>query len=421
MHLDGQLRRAIQARQVDETPARELRAIAQVGIFGESVMLPAAGVFYSAPPKDACGAVEIEKITGPGSRSVLENEMAVEQHRLHFGQEVVVAIEVTPASLHHADGRVGKEMDRAREEIGWRNEIGIEDRDQLTSSRFESRLQRPRLESVTIGPVMILDREPQRPIALHQRFGEQMRVVGRIVQHLNLQQVLRVFDLGDLVDQPLHDIPLVVQGKLDGDDWRGVERLLVLGLGSMGLLFAQLLPHYTSAAAAGAGRRAARVELARRFGLDPVWDVEHEPVPGGERFDCVIECTGRLEGWQQAFAHTAPGGQTLLFGGIPRDVAFPVDSYRLHYEEVRVLGSFHLLESLQKAALDPTVVVVGSSSVYGSRTEADMPLDEDTSFKPTSMSSSLRRFKPDSVQSACRRAWAVWPRLTILRSAGTAA
>jgi L-iditol 2-dehydrogenase len=128
-------------------------------------------------------------------------------------------------------------------------------------------------------------------------------------------------------------------------DWRGVERVLVLGLGAMGLLFAQLLPHYTPASRAGAGRGAARVEVARCLGLRPVWDVTtvslDEQLPPGERFDAVIECTGRLDGWQQAFARTAPGGQVLLFGGLPRGTPFPVDSYRAHYEEVRVLGSFH--------------------------------------------------------------------------------
>src|SRR5262245_9445513 len=39
---------------------------------------------------------------------------------------------------------------------------------------------------------------------------------------------------------------------LETIDWRDVERVLVLGLGSMGLLFSQLLPRYTSAARAGA-------------------------------------------------------------------------------------------------------------------------------------------------------------------------
>jgi L-iditol 2-dehydrogenase len=128
-------------------------------------------------------------------------------------------------------------------------------------------------------------------------------------------------------------------------NWRGVDRVLVLGLGAMGLLFAQLLPHYTAADRAGAGRRAPRLELARRFGLGPVWDVGAVPLmeqlSESERFDCVIECTGRSDGWQQAFDRTAPGGQVLLFGGLPRGTTFPADSYRLHYEEVRVLGSFH--------------------------------------------------------------------------------
>jgi L-iditol 2-dehydrogenase len=128
-------------------------------------------------------------------------------------------------------------------------------------------------------------------------------------------------------------------------DWRGVERVLILGLGVMGLLFAQLLPHWTTAARAGAGRKAARVELARCLGLRPNWDVTAVPLAeqlaAGERFDVVIECTGRLDGWQEAFARTAPGGQVLLFGGLPRGTLFAIDSYRAHYEEVRLLGSFH--------------------------------------------------------------------------------
>jgi L-iditol 2-dehydrogenase len=142
----------------------------------------------------------------------------------------------------------------------------------------------------------------------------------------------------------LEPLACVVHG-LELLDWRGVGRVLVLGLGAMGLLFAQLLPRYTKAALAGAGRRAERVALARKFGLDPVADLSAEPLverwPRRERFDVVIECTGQLDGWQEAFERTAPGGQVLLFGGLPRETVFPVDSYRLHYEEVRVLGSFH--------------------------------------------------------------------------------
>jgi L-iditol 2-dehydrogenase len=142
----------------------------------------------------------------------------------------------------------------------------------------------------------------------------------------------------------LEPLACVVHG-IQAIDWRGVDRVLILGLGSIGLFFAQLLPEYTRAARAGAGRRPMRLELARCFGLNPVWDVSERPlaeqVSPSEQFDVVIECTGRLEGWQEAFDRTAPGGQVLLFGGVPQGTTFPVDTYRLHYEEVRVMGSFH--------------------------------------------------------------------------------
>src|SRR5262249_9419041 len=93
------------------------------------------------------------------------------------------------------------------------------------------------------------------------------------------------------------------------------------------------------------GRQRARAELARRLGLSPVWHVTQIPLAeqfqASERFDCVLECTGRLDGWQQAFEYTAPGGQVLLFGGLPRGTTFAIDSHRLHYEEVKILSSFH--------------------------------------------------------------------------------
>jgi len=137
----------------------------------------------------------------------------------------------------------------------------------------------------------------------------------------------------------LEPLACVVHG-LELIDWRGVERVLVLGLGAMGLLFAQLLPFYTQAERAGAGRRSSSLELGRRLGLNPVWSAKDVTLQE-DRFDCVIECTGNPEGWQAAVDHVAPGGQVLLFGGLPRGTMFGVDSYRLHYEDLRLVGSFH--------------------------------------------------------------------------------
>lgn len=140
----------------------------------------------------------------------------------------------------------------------------------------------------------------------------------------------------------LEPLSCVVHG-LEMIDWRGVDSVLVLGLGVMGLLFSQLLPSYTQGQRAGAGRRLASLDLARNFGLDPVWDVSDVPLSKQttRRFDCVIECTGSLEGWQEAIDLVEPGGQVLFFGGLPRGTSLPVDSYRLHYEDLRLIGSFH--------------------------------------------------------------------------------
>ena len=53
--------------------------------------------------------------------------------------------------------------------------------------------------------------------------------------------------------------------------------------------------------------------------------------------------------------------------------------------KTNVLGSFYLLESLRKIGVDPIIEIVGSSAVYGPQNEDELPLSEETDFKPTSM------------------------------------
>ena len=65
----------------------------------------------------------------------------------------------------------------------------------------------------------------------------------------------------------------------------------MLGLGAMGLLFTQLLPHFTGAERVAAGRRSTRLELARQFGAVEVYDVNQAPlleqIDSRQHFDCV--------------------------------------------------------------------------------------------------------------------------------------
>ena len=70
------------------------------------------------------------------TRAVLEDEMSVEQHRFDFGQEVVMAVQIRPARLHHSDLRVAEVVNRALEEICRRDEVGIEHGDQFAGRAF---------------------------------------------------------------------------------------------------------------------------------------------------------------------------------------------------------------------------------------------------------------------------------------------
>lgn len=142
----------------------------------------------------------------------------------------------------------------------------------------------------------------------------------------------------------LEPISCVIHG-LHRLNLKSLERILVLGLGSMGLLFCQLLPRFTKGSIVAAGRNAARLAIAGRYGLERVLDVAQTPIEGlsagSNGFDCVIECTGQAAGWRSALQVARPGGQVLFFGGLPKGERVQVDSFQIHYQEISLTGSFH--------------------------------------------------------------------------------
>ena len=111
-HFDGQFGGALNVGEVFEFPSRQLRAVAEVGIFGERVVLPSACVGDGLPPPHAGCAVEIEEDTAARARPMLEDKMPVEQDCLNLREEAVVAVEMGPPRLHHADFRIVEVMDR---------------------------------------------------------------------------------------------------------------------------------------------------------------------------------------------------------------------------------------------------------------------------------------------------------------------
>ena len=94
-------------------------------------MLPAAGFFNGRSAPEAGGAVEVDPGPAAVAGGVLDDKVAVEEDRLAAGQQAFGAVEVAPARLHHAQLGVGEVVHGALEEVGRRNEVGVEDGDEL--------------------------------------------------------------------------------------------------------------------------------------------------------------------------------------------------------------------------------------------------------------------------------------------------
>lgn len=126
------------------------------------------------------------------------------------------------------------------------------------------------------------------------------------------------------------------------------ESVLIVGAGAFGLLHMLALRAAGVREVAVAGRGASRLEWAGRLGADRVIDIEaDDPVVEIARLndgfgpDLVIECTGQVDGWRDAFARVRRGGRVVFFGGCPAGTALEIDTRRMHYDNLTLIAPFH--------------------------------------------------------------------------------
>ncbi len=131
---------------------------------------------------------------------------------------------------------------------------------------------------------------------------------------------------------------------LHGIDVAGVEHgqtVAVVGLGPIGLMLCACVAD-AGARPVAVGSREERRALAPSFGA---------VLADADGADVVIEAAGTVEAWERALSLVRPGCTVLAFGGLPRDARVAVDPYRIHYEEVRLVGAFHHTPRQFRAAL----------------------------------------------------------------------
>ncbi len=136
------------------------------------------------------------------------------------------------------------------------------------------------------------------------------------------------------------------------------EEVLVLGGGPIGQMF--------TAELARRGRRVVladpvgvRREMAERLGAADTVAVSggeddaerlRSSLSGGAQL--VVEATGVPRAWHTAMEVAALGGTVMLFGGCPQGTTVPLDTHRLHYSELTVLGIYHHRPATFAEALD---------------------------------------------------------------------
>ena len=144
---------------------------------------------------------------------------------------------------------------------------------------------------------------------------------------------------------------------MDAAEARAGDTVVVLGHGPLGLLLG-LMARAGGARVILAGKTGPRLERARGLGFAACVDVAQasdavatvSEAAGGD-VRCVIEATGRPEAWEQAMAIAGKGGTVVFFGGCAPGTRVPLDTRRVHYEELRLLGVFHHTPGLIRRAV----------------------------------------------------------------------
>jgi L-iditol 2-dehydrogenase len=189
---------------------------------------------------------------------------------------------------------------------------------------------------------------------LNGAYAESIVVPARIVErNLLVLKGQTAFKDAALVEP----LACVVQGVEDVK-LRSGQHVLVLGAGPIGLMFVALAKQLGCEVTV-AGRRAARLEAAKRLGANHVIDigdgnnlVTKVRDASKAHFDVVIEAVGNPTVWEASVHLVRKGGAVNFFGGCPAGTTVTLDTTLIHYSDLTLLASFHHTPRTIRRALE---------------------------------------------------------------------
>ncbi|MDZ7373340.1 MAG: alcohol dehydrogenase catalytic domain-containing protein [candidate division KSB1 bacterium] len=123
------------------------------------------------------------------------------------------------------------------------------------------------------------------------------------------------------------------------------SRVLVVGAGTVGLLWAQLLQGAEACEVVQVDLVPERAEVARKLGAHHALAVEEGklreclgPLAQGG-FDVVIDATGNPRAVEEGIELVRPGGKMMVFGVCPEHATVRVRPYKLFVDEISILSS----------------------------------------------------------------------------------
>lgn len=212
---------------------------------------------------------------------------------------------------------------------------------------------------------------------LNGAYAESIVVPTRIVQ----KNLLRLKPQTAFKDAALVEpLACVVQG-IEDVKARAGQHMLVLGAGPIGLMFVALAKQLGCTVTV-AGRRAVRLEAAKKLGADHVIDigdgnnlVAKVREASKDHFDVVIEAVGNPAVWEASVHLVRKGGTVNFFGGCPSGTTVTLDTTLIHYSDLTLLASFHHTPRTIRRALEfiEAGVIKAADFVNGECTLSELP------------------------------------------------
>lgn len=141
------------------------------------------------------------------------------------------------------------------------------------------------------------------------------------------------------------------------------QRVLIQGVGPIGLMFLQLFAAAKVRELAASDFNREKLAIAEKLGATAVYcpldsSAAQLAAHSAEGFDIVVDCTGSIRSMQEAPGRIAFGGQIMLFGLCAADKTMEIQPFALYQKDASILTSF----ALNKRSFRKAIALLESGS-----------------------------------------------------------